>query len=126
MTNGTQIGLRKRVHNGLRGFYPKRPQGGRISFNSAATRMLRELKFQAVLLLWDRAAGKFAIRKSSERDVRRYRLRFQKRNTIISAKAFLRHIHYDFSETRTLPTTWKESQRMFEVEVPRARSRGEK
>ena len=96
-------------------------KNGRISFNSAATRKLREMGIEAVLLLWDKDTSKFAVRKTHKNDIRAHKIRVQREGSIISAKAFLSHIGYDYSETMTLPANWNNKEKIFEVELPRKR-----
>lgn len=93
---------------------------GRITMNAAATRVLVQTGVANVLLLWDAAARKFALRPTEKSDSTTYQIRFARDNAGagFSAKPFLRMIGYDFEKTRALPTTWNEAEGMFEVTLP--------
>ncbi len=94
---------------------------GRIVLNAAATRLVREMKINAVLLLWDREERKFAIRKADSSDPHAYKVRFQRHWALFGARPFLKHIGWELTETRALPASWNENSKMFEVKLPRKR-----
>jgi hypothetical protein len=93
---------------------------GRITLNTAATRIFVEKKVENVFLLWDADARKFALRPTDKPDATAYQLRFAKDNAGagFSAKPFLRSIGYDFKETLALQTSWLETDLILEVALP--------
>lgn len=93
---------------------------GIITFNKAAALKLKAEAVENVLVLWDAAQHKIAIRRIGKKDARSYHLHFGKRDNGggFSAKTLLDHIGFDFAQTRSMPATWNEEEAMFEVEVP--------
>lgn len=55
---------------------------GRIIFNAAATRILAEAGIRSVILLWDKAECKFALRATSRSDKNGYAVSIGPRSTL--------------------------------------------
>ena len=103
-------------------------QLGRCTLNRAATEQLcREAKVvESILLLWDKETYKVAIKPITKKDNRSFNVRYTKRDKAITGAAFsgvmfLRHIQYDFSETKTYPIRWNADESIFEVDLPKER-----
>jgi hypothetical protein len=93
---------------------------GRISLNKTATSVLEKDAVEFVLLLWDPAKRQVGIRPITKKDQRAYRLAYGKKGNGagFSAKTFMDHIGYDYSESRSTPVRWDEGESMFIAEVP--------
>lgn len=93
---------------------------GRIGINAAGIRVLREVGVKAVLLLWDQANHRLAIKATHKSDRNAYAVSVAPDNHSgsITAKSFLAHIRWDAPERVNLPATWNESEKMFEVQLP--------
>ncbi len=93
---------------------------GRLSLNKAATATLEKEAVEFVLLLWDAAKRQVGVRPITKKDQRSYRLAYGKKGNGagFSAKTFMDHIGYDYSETRSFPTKWDEGESMFIAEIP--------
>ena len=96
---------------------------GRMSFNQAATAVMRKLVVEYVVLMWDADSRRCAIKPVNKLDSRSYALNFAKRdsNAGFSAVTFMNHIGWDYKlKTRQFPATWNEEQGMFEVSLDEA------
>jgi len=93
---------------------------GRISMNKTATATLESEAVEFVLLLWDPMKRQMGIRPITKKDQRAYRLAYGKKGNGagFSAKTFMDHIGYDYSESRSTPVRWDEGESMFIAEVP--------
>jgi len=93
---------------------------GRISLNKTATAKLEIDAVEFVLLLWDPTRRQVGIRPITKKDQRAYRLAYGKKGNGagFSAKTFMDHIGYDYSESRSTPVRWDEGESMFIAEVP--------
>jgi hypothetical protein len=95
---------------------------GQIRFNQAASLILQKDAVEHVLLLWDQEAHKIAIKSiSNKKDTRAYRVLYmaQGNGAGFSAKTFLDHIGFDYSERRTFPVDISRNNEMLvEIEVP--------
>jgi hypothetical protein len=92
---------------------------GRIAINAAAVRVLLDSKTKSVLLLWDRANRKLALKAAGKGDKNAFAVSFSDRHSAsIRAKSFLSHIGWIAQQREMLPATWSEEERMFEVTVP--------
>ncbi|MBA3713058.1 MAG: hypothetical protein H0W76_11505 [Pyrinomonadaceae bacterium] len=91
---------------------------GRIALNQAATQIFQSNAVELVLLLWDDARHRIAVRPITKKDKRAYALSRGKSSAMFSAKTFLEYIGYDYSETRAFPAQWNEEEGMLEVEIP--------
>lgn len=92
---------------------------GRIQFNASAARKLQEEGVDAVLLLWDKDTRKIAMKKTSKKDDRSYVLRYAKKGNGagFASKTFLEWCRYDYSQTKSYPCKWVESESMYEFSV---------
>jgi hypothetical protein len=93
---------------------------GRISLNKTATARLENDVVEFVLLLWDPAKRQVGIRPITKKDPRAYRLAYGKKGNGagFSAKTFMDHIGYEYSESRSTPVRWDEGESMFIAELP--------
>jgi len=93
---------------------------GRISLNKTATAILERDAVEFVLLLWDPIKRQVGIRPITKKDQRAYRLAYGKKGNGagFSAKTFMDHIGYEYSESRSTPVRWDEGESMFIAEVP--------
>src|ERR1700737_2505468 len=79
---------------------------GQITFNQTAARLLQKAAIENMLLMWDSAEGKLAIKSTSnKKDPRAYRLRYNEKGNgaTFSAKTFLDHYGIDYTERRAIP-----------------------
>lgn len=95
---------------------------GRLQFNASASKTLYKHNVESVLLLWDKAVRKVAIKSKSGKDERAYSMRYAKKGkgAGFAAKTFLEWCDYDYSETKSYPCEWNEAESMFEVSLPPA------
>jgi|SRR5579872_1002191 len=93
---------------------------GRMQFNATAAKILQDRAVDNALLMYDKENRMVAIKGISKKDARAYSLRFAKKGNGagFAAKAFLHHIGYDLSQTRSFECYWNDEQNMFEFEVP--------
>lgn len=95
---------------------------GQITFNQPAARILQKEPFETVLLMWDSAANKLAMKATSnKKDPRAYIIRYNDKGNgaVFSAKTFLDHIGIDYSERRGLPIEINPNCELFlEVKIP--------
>lgn len=95
---------------------------GQITFNQPAARILQKEAFETVLLMWDSAANKLAMKTTSnKKDPRAYTIRYNEKGNgaVFSAKTFLDHIGLDYSERRGLPIEINPNSELFlEVKIP--------
>jgi hypothetical protein len=95
---------------------------GQIAFNQAAARILQKESIETILLMWDAAAKKIAMKvTSNKKDQRAYTIRYNNKGNgaSFSAKTFLDHIGVDLTGRRAIPITINLNSELFvEVEVP--------
>jgi hypothetical protein len=92
---------------------------GRIGVNAAAARILVEAGVKSVFLLWDKANHRIAAKSAPKNDKNAYSVSITtSHNGSIRAKQFLSHIGWNASTRETLPATWNEKEKMFEVTLP--------
>jgi hypothetical protein len=102
---------------------------GRCSLNRAAAEMFDKDAVQTVLLLWDKDGYRFAIRPIAKKDPRSFNVRYTRKDKLATSAAFsgvmfLKHIGYDFTETKSYPIRWNAEEAHFEVELPKERFGG--
>lgn len=94
---------------------------GRVTFNAAATDVLKAQKASNVLLLWDKEARKIGVRVATKKDTRTYTVNYA--NSVNSAgfaaKTFLRYISYNDKETKAYPCEWDAKDNAFVAEIPK-------
>jgi hypothetical protein len=94
------------------------PQG-RVIINAAAVRILVEAGVKSVLLLWDRATNKMAIKAAPKGDKNAYAVSFTSKSSgSLRAKAFWAYIGWSAPRRETLPAVWNEMDKMLEVALP--------
>ena len=93
---------------------------GRITINAAAVRILTHAGVKAVLLLWDKANNKMALKAASRADRNTYAVSIagETRSGSLRAKTFLAHIGWNAPDRERLPAVWDEKEKMFEVSLP--------
>jgi hypothetical protein len=93
---------------------------GRMQFNASAAKILRDMAVDYALLMYDKENRMIAVKGISKKDNRAYSLRFAKKGNGagFAAKAFLHHIGYDLTQTRSFECQWNDEQNMFEFQVP--------
>lgn len=94
---------------------------GRMAFNKAASATFEKNATEHVLLMFDSATNRIAVRAIGKKDQRAYRLSSSGRGmgAGFSCVTFLHHIRYDWSKTRQFQLEWSESEDMFIFSVPR-------
>jgi hypothetical protein len=90
----------------------------RIGLNRATTDIFKTNAVEFVLLLWDADRSRMAFRPIVKKDARAYGVSYAKQGGMFTAKMFLEHIGYDYSESRTFPATWNETENMLEIDIP--------
>ena len=92
---------------------------GRIALNAAVCRVLVGAGIKSVLLLWDKANHKFAVKAAPKNEANAYAVSIASSHSgSIRAKAFLAHIGWNARTRETLSATWNEKEKMFEVTLP--------
>src|SRR5689334_845081 len=82
-------------------------KAGRIGLNKPAALLLKDDTIDQVLLLWDAAAQKIAIRPMRKKDERAMRINFNKAGgAAIAGKGFCNYIGHDFGETKKYLAEW--------------------
>jgi hypothetical protein len=94
--------------------------GGRIALNAAAARLFLEAKVHSVVLLWDAAKNKMAIRAAAKGAENSFVVSFNKHHAgaTMSGMNFLKHIRWNGQKKESLPAEWNAQQKMFEVTLP--------
>ena len=90
---------------------------GRIAVNAAATRLLAQAKIKDVLLLWDKAAHKVALKAARKADKNSYRVSVAPdlHSGHIRAKAFLTYIGWSAPQRIQYAATWHEKEGILEI-----------
>ncbi len=92
---------------------------GRITINAAAVRIATEARVKSVVLLWDRANHKLAIKVTKRSDVNSYALSIASTHSgSLRAKSFLKYIGWTGRKRELVPANWNEKERMFEATLP--------
>jgi len=94
---------------------------GRIAINAASARVLAEAGIKSVLLLWDSANRKVALKAVPKGDKNSFAVSLSpdKHSGSIRAKSFVRHIGWSARQRILLPAIWDERERMLEITLPR-------
>ena len=92
---------------------------GRVALNSTATRYLSEAGGKAVILLWDKANRKMAMKIAPKGDKSAFAVSLapDKHSGSLRAKSFLLHIGWNALKRERLPE-WNAKERMLEVSIP--------
>ncbi len=90
---------------------------GRMTINAAAVRIARDTRITSVLLLWDAANHKLALKAAQKGDKNSYALSIvaASHSGSLRAKSFLGHIGWKASKRETMSLVWNEKERMFEA-----------
>jgi len=93
---------------------------GRIAINAAAARILVEAGIKFVLLLWDKANNKVALKATPKGDKNAYAVSIApgSHSGSLRAKSFLSYIGWNAHKREMLPAIWNERERMFEITLP--------
>jgi hypothetical protein len=94
--------------------------GGRIRINAAGCRLLAEAGVKTVVILWDKAANRMAVKAAPKGEKNSFAVSFaggHNSGTIV-VKSFLSHIGWNATKTELLPTTWNAAEKMFEATLP--------
>jgi hypothetical protein len=93
--------------------------GGTIAINAAACRVLLEAGIKTVVILWDKATNRMAIKAAPKGEKNSFTITFSGRHSAsFRAKSFLRHVGWNASKSEALATTWNAAEKMFEVSLP--------
>ena len=92
----------------------------RLTFNSAAAKILKDNGVERALLLWNGGALRFAVKATTDQDSRAYPVRYNPkgRGAAINARTFIAHIGYDNSKTRSFNADWNASEELLEIDLP--------
>jgi hypothetical protein len=94
-------------------------QSGKIALNAAATRILLEAGIKSVLLLWDKASRKIAIKAAQKSDKNAFAASTVRSSTgTIRAKSFVNHIGWSARDRQKFPAIWNGEEKMFEITLP--------
>ncbi|MGB6676797.1 MAG: hypothetical protein WBE44_08920 [Terriglobales bacterium] len=93
---------------------------GRMVINAAAARLLIEAGVKSVLLLWDKANHKMAVKAAQKGDKNAYAVSLSpdKYSGSLRAKAFVAHIGWRAPRREMLLATWNAKEKMFELTLP--------
>jgi hypothetical protein len=93
---------------------------GRVAINAAACRLLMEAGIKTVVILWDNATNKMAVKAAPKGEKNSFTVTFVRGNHSgsFTAKAFLRHIGWNAAKRERLATTWNATEKMFETTLP--------
>ncbi|MGO8719294.1 MAG: hypothetical protein ACLQMO_08760 [Acidobacteriaceae bacterium] len=95
---------------------------GQITFNMPAARVLQKETYETILVMWDAAEKKLALKATSnKKDPRAYTIRYNDKGNgaSFSAKTFLDYVGIDYSERRGLPIVINPNGEYFvEVAIP--------
>lgn len=93
---------------------------GRIALNAALARILANARVESVLLLWDKANNKVALKAASKSDKNAYAVSIVRGSYSgsLRAKSFLSHIGWIAPKRTMVPATWNEKEKIIEVILP--------
>lgn len=92
---------------------------GRIAINAAAVRIAKEARIGSVLLLWDAASHRLALKAAQRSDKNAFALSIsQSHSGSLRATRFIAHIGWKGRKRETIPLAWNEKERMFEGTLP--------
>ena len=95
--------------------------GGRVAINAAACRLLIEAGIKTVVILWDKATNRMAIKAAPKGEKNSFTITFAEdhHSGTLAAKSFLRHIGWNAAKREMLLTTWNTAEKMLEATLPR-------
>jgi hypothetical protein len=80
--------------------------GGKVAINAAACRLLTEAGIKSVVILWDKARNKMAIKAAPKGEKNLFTITFTGRySASLKAKSFLDHIGWNAPKREMLHTT---------------------
>jgi hypothetical protein len=91
---------------------------GRMTINSAAVRISRDSRIEAVLLLWDWTHHRLAIKAAHKGDKDSYALSIASHSGSLRAKSFLGYIGWRARKRVSISMGWNDKERMFEAQLP--------
>jgi hypothetical protein len=93
---------------------------GRIAINAAAARIFVSLGIKSVLLLWDQASHKLAIKAVHKGDKNAYAVSIApaSHSGSLRAKSFLSYIGWNAPKREMIPAIWNEKEKMLEATLP--------
>jgi hypothetical protein len=93
---------------------------GRITINAAAVRIAKESRVKSVILLWDWATHRLAIKVTQRSDANSYALSIAEssHSGSLRAKSFLSYIGWKARKREKIAAMWNEKERMFEATLP--------
>src|SRR5947209_8435611 len=88
----------------------------KIAINAAATRILLAAGVRSVLLLWDSANKKIALKAAPKGDKNAFLVSIPRHRNAgsVRAKSFLKHIGWKGSQPIRFAATWNEKEKMME------------
>ena len=94
--------------------------GGKVAINAAACRLLTEANITTVVILWDKAKNKMAIKSAPKGEKNSFTITFaaDRHSGSFKAKSFFDHIGWRATERAALTPTWNASEKMLEVVLP--------
>jgi hypothetical protein len=97
---------------------------GQVFFNQTASRILQKEPIEYILLGWDSAENKIALKAiTNKKDPRAYHIRYNAKGNgaSFSAKTFLDHAGIDYSERKPIQIEIKlEADNFLEIKIPSA------
>lgn len=96
-------------------------RGKTIYLNPGASDLLRESGGKFIHLLWDASARRIALRPLARPDSIAFKLTNQsgeRRGMTVSAAAFLRHIGWNATKSKTFEVAWNEKEKLLEASLP--------
>lgn len=93
---------------------------GRIVPNAAAARVLKGAGARHVLLLWDRANHRLALKAAQRTNKNAFSVSLAPdgRSGGVRARSLLRYIGWNAPQRETLSAIWNEGEKMLEIELP--------
>ena len=91
-----------------------------MAVNAAACRLLIQSGIKAVVILWDSANSKMAVKAAPKGEPNSFTVTFAAdlHAGSFRAKSFFDHIGWHAKQRIALPTTWSAAEKMFEVSLP--------
>lgn len=92
---------------------------GRLQFNAAATRLLREKAVERVKIGWDRDKRRIALKVAEPKDTDAYTVNYatKGKGCGFAAKPVLRHIGFNGSGSASFLCEWNTKDKMLEVQL---------
>jgi len=94
--------------------------GGKIAINAAAGRLLTGAGIKSVVIFWDEAKRRMALKGAPTGERNSFAVTFTRgsHSATFAAKSFLRQIGWSATKRETLATSWNSAERMFEATLP--------